>query len=221
MYSLLLKDLLLTKKTVFMSLAYALFILIVFQNEVLALTSYIMGAIAITYFFVLWVCAYDEKDKTEIFLNSLPIPRKSIVAARYSLIFVYMLLALVMIGGLGFVLKTAGLPFPRYYLKPIDILAVFVCVSSLFALYLPVFFYFGYHKARAFNMVLFLLFFFIPNLLVELLKKRYALESLEQFKSFLAIQPSWALVLPLVSLLLLLLYLSYRISLSAYNKREF
>ena len=42
MNSLVLKDALLTRKTLKMGFAYALFILIVFQNEVLAMTSYIM-----------------------------------------------------------------------------------------------------------------------------------------------------------------------------------
>lgn len=221
MNSLVLKDALLTRKTLKMGFAYALFILIVFQNEVLAMTSYIMGAIAIAYFLVLWVCAYDEKNNSELILNSLPLKRETIVKARYFSVIIFIVAAIAIIGGMGFVFKTIGLPFPRYYMKSNDLIAIFTSAILLFSIYLPFFFRYGYHKARVLNMILFMFFFFIPGFLIKLVKKNFDLVTFEHTIEFLNRQPSWLMVLGLAVALLIIFSVSLRISVAIYRKREF
>lgn len=221
MFSLILKDFLLTRKTLLVSIAYAVFILIAFQSETLALASYIMGAVAITYLYLLSVCAYDDKNNTELVLNSLPLSRESIVKARYLSVFIYLALALVIIGGLGFLFKAVGLPIPRNYLSPLDVLGAFVSIGLLCTIYLPCFFRWGYIKSRLFNLVLFLLFFFIPSLLVDYVQRKYSQESMGQLIAFLNGLPSWSISAVLAAVILFLLYISYRVSRIIYSRREF
>lgn len=221
MYSLLLKDFLLSRKAFLMAVGYAVFISIVFQNEVLASTANIMGAMAISYFFVLWVCAYEDKNNVEIFLNSLPLARVEIVRSRYLSVILSFFAAIIIMSVVGLILKSVGLPFPRYYMKPLDILIAFTCTVVIFSLYLPIYYKLGYLKSKAFNLIIFLVIFFTPSLLADLVKKRYSLNTIEQAVAFFNKQPSWLLTLLVVAVLLVLLYISYLLSVTFYRRREF
>lgn len=221
MLQLIYKDILLQKKMALFALGYSIFILIAFQNPVFGTTYYIIGAMAISYMFLLGACAYEEKNKSEVFLNSLPLTRDDIVKARYLSVFVFMFLALTTIGGLGAVMKLAQLPFPPHYLSLVDILAVSVSLFLLSSIYLPVFFKFGYIQSRLLNIVFFLLFFFAPNLLIQFVHENIEKPYIKQIMMFINQMSVAAFCILTISFVLLLMYLSYLISLKVYRQREF
>lgn len=219
MYNLILKDILVQKRMILFTLGYAIFVLIVFQNPAFERVSYIMGSMAISYLFILGACAYD--NKSEIIINSLPIKRKEIVLAKYLSVLFFAGMAILTIGIIGGMMKGIGLPFPHRYITIGDVLGTMVSVILLTSLYLPIYFKYGYIKSRVFNMIVFLLFFFAPNLIVEYVRDNYDQEIIE--KTLLAVnaQPSWVFVLGIAALMLILMYLSLQASVKIYQNREF
>lgn len=90
-----------------------------------------MGPVAISYMLVLSANANDEKNKSEIILNSLPISRSKIVFAKYLAVAVYIVLGLLLSGAVGAVLKNSGFfPIARY-INAIDLVSVFLSVGLM------------------------------------------------------------------------------------------
>jgi len=219
--SLLLKDILLQKKSFLFALGYSIFVLIAFQNEAFAETSYIMGAMATAYMLVVGACAYEEKNNSEVILNSLPLKRAVIVRARYLSSFVFVCLAFVIIGTLGALMKGLGLPIPVRYVRISDVIAVAISLSLLTSLYFPVYFRYGYIKSRFFNLIMFLLVFFVPGLGLSFLKGGSNNETLDQVMDKLAVAPDWLIGIALVVVVMIIMFVSMRLSTWIYEKREF
>jgi len=221
MSSLILKDILLQKKSFFFALGYSLFVLIAFQNQVLAESSYIMGAMATAYMLVIGACAYEEKNNSEVVLNSLPLKRRDIVLARYLSSFVFVFGAFIIIGLMGALMKGLGLPIPLRYVRPSDAVAVVISLAILTSFYFPVYFRFGYIKSRFFNLILFLLVFFVPSLAVSYIKEGSSYEALDRVMALIAEFSAWQTGVGAVILAVLAMAVSARISLSVYRRREF
>ena len=221
MLSLLLKDIFLQKKSFLFALGYSLFVLIAFQNEVFAETSYIMGAMATAYMLVLGACAYEEKNNSEVILNSLPLKRADIVRARYLSSFVSVVAAFIIIGVLGALMKGVGLPIPLRYVRTRDVIAVIVSLSLLCSLYFPVYFRYGYIKSRFFNLVMFMLVFFVPSFALSFMKEGSTNEILNRVVAKMAVVTDWQISVGFVIAALILTAISMRISVFIYLKREF
>lgn len=219
MLSLILKDILIQKKMISFALGYAIFVLIAFQNPAFAGVSYIMGSMAISYLFILGACAYD--NKSEVILNSLPIKRKRIVLAKYLSVFFFVTAAILAIGIIGAVMKGAGLPFPHNYISILDVSGTLVSVILLASLYLPIYFRYGYIKSRVFNVLMFLLFFFAPNLIVEYVKENYDKAIIEKVVNTVNGQPAWVIGISIAAAMIILLFVSYRVAVHVYQNREF
>lgn len=220
MYSLILKDLLIQKKTLGFILGYSIFLLFVFQSPDLAEMVYVIGAMASSYILILGACAYEGKGGSEIVLNSFPLRRKDVVRARYLSVFVFMFLSLVIIGFSGAVMKGIGLPFPQRYLSWFDVVGVAVSSFLLTSLYLPFYFKFGYIQARLFNVIMFLLFFFVPAYVMNYYHENSTKEWFRQVTVFLANHPAW-LIGGLIIVPFLMLLMSYLLSVKFYQGREF
>jgi ABC-2 type transport system permease protein len=106
MFNLVLKDILIQKKTFVLGLFYIPIMAIAFQHSVTSMIP--AGIVGLTYIVLITACAYDDKYKTDIMLNSLPLHRNSIVLARYMSLFLYYV-----IGVLDYVLFTAVISTPH------------------------------------------------------------------------------------------------------------
>lgn len=221
MLKLIIKDFLLQKKMLYFNLAYSLFVLIVFNNSTFSSTVYIMGAVAVAYMCILGASAYDDKNKSDVILNSLPIKRKQIVEAKYFGVMAFAVLSIFTIGILGAVMKGIGLPFPERYISFTDIVGALVSLSLLSSLYFPFYFRFGYITSRIFNVIFFMVVFFAPPLMIDFLKQRYNKETIEQALTALSGQPDWLIGGILVVLAFILMFCSYSISHKFYQRREF
>lgn len=221
MLKLIIKDFLLQKKMLYFNLAYSFFVLIVFKGSTFSGTSYIMGAVAVTYMCVLGASAYDDKNKSDVILNSLPYRRKQIVAAKYFGVLAFLVMSIFTIGILGAVMKGVGLPFPERYISFTDIVGALVSLSLLSSLYFPFYFRFGYITSRLFNVIFFMVVFFAPPLMIDFLKQRYNKETIEQALTALSGQPDWLVGGLFVILAFIIMFCSYSISHKFYQRREF
>ncbi len=82
MIYLMLKDLLIQKKSFLFMFLYSFFLFVIFNNEVFREFIYVMGGVITTYMFLITANTNDEKNRSEIVLGSLPIKRDTIVMAK-------------------------------------------------------------------------------------------------------------------------------------------
>ncbi|WP_026478810.1 ABC-2 transporter permease [Alkaliphilus transvaalensis] len=172
MISLILKDAIIQKKSYLFTALYGIFIFIAFGmgGGSLASGAYIMGILASSYNFIQGGCAADDKNNTEVIFNSLPITRKTIVSAKYvsSILFSMInCLIIILIGYLFSKLQIGNINI----ITQQEIYIALISVSLFIAFYLPIYYKFGYIKARAYNTFVFLGFFFGPTILITKLSE--------------------------------------------------
>lgn len=219
MFNLVIKDILVQKKSILFALGYCFFLVFAFQS--LEQAGPIAANIAVVYILLINSFGYEDKNKSDIMLNSLPISRRDIVLAKYLSIFVYMGLAILAYMGSSLLVKALRIPIDVVLLSLEGVTTAFLIVALMSSIYLPIIFKFGYIKAKLFNLVMFLFFFFVPTIIVNLYNNpRYHHYFVNFFQEF-ASWKNWQIALLLIDFSLLILSISYSISVSIYKKREF
>ena len=210
MLNLILKDLLLLKKYIFFGLAYILIMIIAFQN--LPGTAMLSaGTVAMTYILVVNSCAYDDKNKADLLLNSLPLSRCDVVLARYLSVFLFASLAIIFYAIIAGVNKFVGLPLKVSPITGEGIVGALLAASFMHSIYLPAYFKFGFIKARLVSFVLFFVVFFEAGTFIN------RINSIEGSLQVLPRQGNIIFLLVAMALIIV----SYFISLRSYNSRDF
>jgi hypothetical protein len=208
--NLILKDLLLLKKYIFFGLAYILIMIIAFQN--LPGTAMLSaGTVAMTYILVVNSCAYDDKNKADLLLNSLPLSRCDVVLARYLSVFLFASLAIIFYAIIAGVNKFVGLPLKVSPITGEGVVGALLAASFMHSIYLPSYFKFGFIKARLVSFVLFFVVFFEAGTFIN------RINSIEGSLQVLPRQGN--IIFLLVAMVLIIV--SYFISLRSYNSRDF
>lgn len=221
MLNLLFKDLLIQKKTFLFALFYIVFMTFIFQNPPFSVAVYAMGTVAVVYLFITSASAYDEKNKSEVFLNSLPVRRREIVFAKYLAIFLYAALGLAGTSLFVAALNAALPSFPVGRPGLPDVAGAFAGAVLLGSVYYPLCFKFGALKVRFFHLLLFLLIFFLPSFAVEYLQARYSREEAAGLVGAALHVPAWVPESACAALLLAVLLGSLALSLRIYERKEF
>ncbi|WP_418790781.1 ABC-2 transporter permease [Phosphitispora sp. TUW77] len=221
MLNLVLKDILIQKKSFLVAVVYSGFLFIIFSNEVFKDAIYVMGTGAIAYIMIVTSSAYDDKYKSEIIINSLPVHRKSVVLAKYLAAVAFSAVGLIIVGALGLVIIIAGIPLPVRHINLYDIVFAFFSVALLAALYYPVYFKFGYNISRMLNLVLFMVLFFGPGALLDYIRQKMDYTSAQQLASRLQDIPAWAPGTLALAVAVLLTVVSLIISLKIYETKDF
>lgn len=220
MIHLLKKDLLIQKKSFLFLFVYGIFMFFIFNNPVFEGMVYIMGMIIGVYFFLITASMEEERNKSEIVLNSLPVSRNRIVMAKYLSVFVYVLIGAIFLGFLGLLFQLPAIPIQTRLLKATDLLAVIFLISVAVSIYFPLYFHFGASALRLFSVIFFLFFFFVPRWLFELYLAYEETDTIHFLKNIIEQFP----LLPVVVILLiafLLLTGSFFYSRKIYLKKEF
>ncbi|KNZ70004.1 hypothetical protein Tfer_1387 [Thermincola ferriacetica] len=174
MLNLIKKDFCVQKKTFLLAVFYSAFVFVAFHT--MRQAAYIMGSLAIAYLFIMNANHADDKNRSEILINSLPIDRKKIVAAKYLAALVFTVIGILLTGVTGAIFKTAvegaGLALSFRFINGFDMVSTFMSVGLLISLYYPLYFKFGYNFARKINAVLFMLIFFLTGFLVGVVKAK-------------------------------------------------
>ncbi len=158
MYNLILKDILIQKKIVLLCFAYIVFFIIALQGA--GLIMYPTALTAITYMLVVTSCSYDEKNKADVMLNSLPIKRSSIVLAKYLSVFLYIVTGSIAYWAITTLLALTDLPVNIYPVSWEGFAGGVLAIGLINSIYFPFYFKFGYIKSRFLNLILFFVFFF-------------------------------------------------------------
>lgn len=167
MLNLILKDILIQKKGFITTIMCSLIILINFKS--LGNSIYIFLPILITFLFITNAILYDEK--AEILLNSLPVKRIHIISAKYISIFLFTLIGIITMFLLGNIIHFLGfVDFPRF-LNIENIFIPFVLSSILNCINFPLYFKYGYLKARFIPLILIFGVFFLLSSLDGILHK--------------------------------------------------
>lgn len=220
MILLLKKDLIIQKRSFLFLFFFGIFMFIVFNNPVFEDMIYIMGMIVTVYFLLVTASTEDEKNKSEIILNSLPVGRSQIVLAKYLSVFAYILIGAVFLGLVGLVFKLSAFSFTPRLINAGDLLAAGLLVSIFVSVYFPLYFQFGASALRLFNVVFFLVFFFMPRYLLNLYQAYQETEAVRFLSKLFLEQP----LIPAAAAILIIFMLmacSFLISRKIYLQKEF
>jgi hypothetical protein len=217
MYSLLLKDILVQKKQFLYGILLAAVYSFAFSSNNL---GGVLTVFVFPYIFVLTAASYEEKNKAEMILISLPIKRSLLVMERYISVFLFAALGaieyIIVVG----VANLVELPikFSTLTIEPVLIFGL----AMYYGIYLPLYFKFGYIKTRWVNFVMFFgLFFGVPSLVNAINKYGINFKILNPLITFFKNQSNIAVASELIIVAFLIYVLSYAISVKIYNSREF
>lgn len=221
MINLILKDILIQKKTFLYAVFYGILAVIVFPAAITARGAYMFGAISIAYISIVQANGYDEKNKSEIILNSLPIRRESIVTAKYAAILLFFVLGVIITGIEGAIITILNIIPSMRFMVSSDILAIFISLGLLYSVYYPLYFKFGSLKLKIFNIVLYMLFLFGPNLIIDMIEKNPNSNIAQKIISIIEKNPAWMLQGFAVIIVIIILAISMEISIRVYRNKEF
>lgn len=220
MYNLILKDIMIQKKTVLFSLVYVLFFIFAFQKMESA--GIISAIVAVTYILVQTACAYEDKDKADVVLNSLPIRKRDIVLSKYLSVYIYGIFGAAAYIAIGAIIRTTGLPVRVYEVTLETAVGTLLAVILYSSLYFPLFFKAGYIKSRVFSLIIFFLFFFGTSFLIGFGKEnKDAVPWIGKIAEFFEGMPDIQIAVFIIGAALILQALSCMLSLKLYKSREF
>lgn len=221
MSRLILKDILLSKKMLPLVALYGIFMIFAFNRSAeFGDTGYIGGVVAVAYIMISRAAAYDDINKSEMMLLSLPLPRWRIVLAKYLSVIVYSVIGTLSYFFGVFIVKALQLSFNTTTLSMEAIVGMIISLSIITSVYFPVYFKYGYMKSKFVIFILFFVgFFFIPIIFGKIVSNNLTwLNSLyEQINQL----PDMFVGLILLGIFLIISIISYFISLRFYTKREF
>lgn len=219
MFNLVLKDILIQKKNLILSclvgLVFALINAKVNSNS--STIIFIMIPIFISYSLLMGACGYDDKNKCDIMLNSLPISRVNLVISKYLSTFVFILIGLFVSFLITTILRFSSFYHLNRLMKIEDIMGAVISIILLSSFYFPIYFKFGYHKSRYINMILFFSAFFIPPILVGTILKG---GNPPYFIVYLNSQPNWLVAAFILIIAFLVVLISMFISSKIYLNKD-
>lgn len=218
MFNLVKKDLKLATKINIFAVFYALFISAMgmsLSNFPPVNAMYILGIIMLVFISVIYSNGYDDKNKSEVVLNSLPIDRVDIVRGKYVTLIIFILISCVFTLLFTNAIKTLGLKPDG---RPADIWDIVTAISLLlvfYSVYYPMYFKLG--DLRMFNSILWMLVFIGPTILAKI-GKRFVTKELITKLSSLNLKQIGLLVFIFS---LVMYFISLQISKKLYMTREF
>lgn len=179
MINLIIKDLKLQKRICIIGIAFYIFMIFsltsISKNIPETFTTlvfnswYTMMAVYMVYLSALYSDAYDEKNKSHIILNSLPINRSIIVISKYISLFIYLIIYLVSILIFSNILK-----FISPNLKSLNIVGIllsFIFVGVTFSIYYPLYFKIGEKILGMYRIFIWCLVIIFPTIFNKAIKK--------------------------------------------------
>ena len=219
MFNLIIKDILIQKKTLVFMLIY----IIVFMFALRSLGSGAFSGIiiAVTYQLVTTACNQEEKVNSDIILNSMPIRRRDIVLAKYLSIFVYTIAATLCYYVITIILSFTGMQTTFYAITPKNLAGAICATIVMNSLYFPFYFKWGFVKAKIVSFILFFLFFFGIISLLNVIEDAQEMAWLQSISNLFTGRTDIQTFFILIGLAFILLLGSYGLSVKFYNSREF
>jgi ABC-2 type transport system permease protein len=184
----------------------------------------ILPYIAGSYLYIVYANALDDTYMTERIFIAMPVGRKKIVGAKYASMGLYLCGFLIIIGVLSVFIRLLIPGFEEMALLSWSIFVQFLAVGGLYySIYFPLYFRVGYKNSRWANYIAMIASAGSFTLMLKLTSELSGetVSSLQAALSYLFTIPEGVVnvILPLISAGLL--YLSFRVSVFLYEKREF
>jgi len=222
MINLVLKDIAIQKKMLVFAFIYTAFASFCFYSMgPNGLALYVIAPIITNYLFISNAVNFDEKNKSEIILNSLPIKRNDIVKSKYMSIFVFVIIGFFYSILVGFIGNAIGISIFQGSISLLDIVLVFTSVCIFGSIFFPLYFKFGATKMKLFNIILFMLFLFLPITIINYAIKFPNFILVQKFNYFKNNTSSLTQNSLFLIIGLIILSISLMISIRIYNNREF
>lgn len=216
MFNLIKKDLIVQKNSLVFLIIYGLLCVFILNDTMLndhSAPIILMPTMVILFNFIVW--AYDEKAKFYYIINSLPITRREFVLSKYLSTFIYVGLSILYIFILGLINNMVyGIEIANIINFESFIIGL-VNIIIIMSIALPVNMRFDTRKGRLFNFIFMLNLTIIFNIVQEVFQ-RHDIEFLQGFRSNI-----FFLYTVLCIALVLIIYISYIISLKIYKNKEF
>jgi ABC-type transport system involved in multi-copper enzyme maturation permease subunit len=222
MYNLILKEFLVQKKTLLYGFIYTIFTAYAFGNIMPGGGAiYSLAPYALVYLFVTYSCGYDEKNKTDIIFNSLPVNRVDIVMSKYFAVFLFAAYGIICSAVLGFIGMNAGILRVSRTISINDILIAFSGGIIFASIFYPLYFKFGMVKMKLVNIFLFMLFMFAPSFLTDYAAKHPESSVVRNVISLFTNTSAETLRLLLLAAACIVLLTSILISIQIYKNKDF
>ncbi len=222
MYNLILKEFLVQKKTLLYGFIYTIFTAYAFSNIMPnGGAIYSLAPYAIVYLFVTYSCGYDEKNKADIVINSLPVNRVDIVISKYFAVFFFAAFGIICSAVLGMVGMHAGIPKVSRLISINDIVIVLSGGIIFTSIFYPLYFKFGMVKMKLVNIVLFMLFMFAPSFFSGYAAEHPQSSFVRFVISLLTDTPAEILQLFFLIAACIVLLISILISIQIYKNKDF
>jgi len=220
MFSLILKDILISKKILLLTAAFLIVWVPTFPEEARNFAAVVI-MVGMAYMGLIVTSSADETNKADILLNSLPLRRHEIVLAKYLSIFVYSAIGIAIYLLVAAATKVLGFPI---YVYPINFKAVIygiLAVSFLNGIYLPLMFKFGHSYSGIVYIILVFGFSYSISYIIKLFKKLVNYDWFQNIVSFIMNQSDTVKMLFIIALALIVLTVSCLLSVKFYENREF
>lgn len=215
MLKLILKDILIQKKNFFfVVILYPLFAILVFQS--IPESIYSVAMLSAAYILIAGSFSYDERMKADLFLNSLPVRKNELVAAKYVSMILFAALGGAVTVIYSTIIKALSLSIDTGTVSASKLLFVLVMVILMNCIQMPFLFKYGYTKTRIINTLIYvgLISFF------SAISKIISEESVN-ILNFINSTPDILLYIMLISFTILSLTVSQEISLKIYKAKDF
>ncbi|MEJ9407074.1 ABC-2 transporter permease [Schinkia azotoformans] len=215
LYHLIKKDILIQKRNLLMACILIAFFIFTLSNIGMAGLS--ISILAVSYTLALGVSQIEDKNKSDLMLVSLPIKKSKIVLSKYISVYVFVLYAILVNYIFSFIIKIFELPIKFEWFTVDGILGAIISVTIFTSISLPLIFKWGYTKAKLPNYIIF--FLFVIGAMSVISNLDYY-STTRIFEFFGQLSNSEMIVLILIPLVLIVT-ISYLLSLVFYSKREF
>ena len=219
MFNLILKDLLVQKKTLPFLGLYIIVFMFAFQS--IGTGAFAGITIAITYQMVASASNYDEKANSDIIMNSMPLDRKAIVLSKYLSVILYFALATLGYMAFSIILSIIPIPINIPTITQENLVVAFLGVMVMNSIYYPVYFKMGNIKARIVSFILFFGAFFGVISMLDLINDSQNYQILNTISTFFNNGTDTQILLVMVGGTTVILLISYVLSVMFYNNREF
>lgn len=219
MYHLIKKDLLMQKKSLLFALIYLiLFTLTIAKNEPMGL---ILGILVVTYLLAIGSASLEDKNDSDIMLLSLPIKKKSIVLSKYVLVYLVATVTFIFDYILYFMVDLLNIPVEIFPITFTGFAGAVIAVTLFSSISFPLIFKLGYAKSKIANLVLFFGLVFLSGPAIEAINSNENSVLQEWLITFIAESSNMEKSLFVMIPLLVIVAISYKLSLTFYTKREF
>ncbi len=219
MLNLILKDILIQKKSLAYIALYVVIFSIAFQGT--GMDTFIVIAVAVTYQMVATACAYEDKAGSDIMWNSMPIKRRNIVLTKYLSVLFYTIISALVYMVFTILINLTAIPISVAPITLPGLAAAFISTILMNDVYFPVYFKFGYMRARVISIILFFVLFIGILSMAQMAQSKQSGTLFKIFNATFGNASGMQIIFAIIVAELIFTLISYALSVKFYNNKEF